>query len=73
MFNDHQSDLLRVKQGAVSSKPHFINDSRFQVYKHSSGNMFAGASLREEGVEAVISSPSSFIARHGAIWLNPWT
>ncbi|KAH0458806.1 hypothetical protein IEQ34_011620 [Dendrobium chrysotoxum] len=42
-------ELLRMEELAVASGPHLINNSWFQIYKNSSGNMFPCSSLTEEG------------------------
>ena len=44
-------------------------NSWFQVDKHSSGNVFPGARLAEEGVEGVISSADGFVGGHLSVWL----
>ena len=62
--------LFRMKQSSVSSKSDFINDSWLQVNKDSSWNMFARASLREKGVEAVISTSNGLVRWHLAIRLD---
>lgn len=46
------------------------DDCWLQVNKDSSGNMFASSSLTEEGIERVISTPNSFVARHLTVRLN---
>ena len=68
LLASHQ--LLGMEQLAVDTSPHFINDSWFQINKDSPGHMLARSSLREEGVEAVISTSDSLVRRHGAIWLD---
>ena len=45
------------------------HDSRLQVDKHSSGNVFPGARLAEEGVEGIISSADGFVGGHLPVWL----
>ena len=37
------------------------------------GNMLAGAGLREEGIEAVVSDSDRLVARHLPIRLDTWT
>ena len=48
-------ELLRMEELAVGSTPGLIYHSGLQVYKDSSGHVLAGASLREEGGEGIIS------------------
>ena len=60
-----------MEELTVGSDANLVNDSWLQVHKHSSGNMFTRASLREEGVEAVISSGRCLLIwRHGSIRLD---
>ena len=44
-------------------------NSRLQVDKHGSGNVFPGARLAEEGVEGVVSSADGFVGGHLPVWL----
>ena len=46
------------------------NDSRLQVDEDSAGNVFAGAGLAEECVEAVISATNSLVRGHLAVGLD---
>ena len=59
-----------MKQLAVGSNPNFINDCGLKVHKDSPGHMLAAASLREEGVEAVIAATGLLVRGHGAIRLD---
>jgi hypothetical protein len=63
-------ELLRVEELAVSASPHLIDDSWLKVNKHSTGDMLPSASLTEEGVESIITSPNGLVTRHLAISLN---
>ena len=63
-------ELLRVEELAVGASAHLINEWGFQVYKHCPGHMLASVCLTEEGVEGVISSPSSLVTWHLAIGLK---
>ena len=60
-------ELLRVEELAAGASANSINDRGFQVYKHCPGHVLASACLTEEGVEGVISSPSSLVTWHLAI------
>lgn len=49
----------------------FLTDNGwFQIYKHRSGDVFAGAGLTEERVEGVVSSSYGLITGHLAIRLD---
>ena len=63
-------ELLRVEELAVGASANFIDDRRFQVYKHCPGHMLASSCLTEEGVEGVISSPNGLVTWHLAIRLD---
>ena len=53
--------LLRVEQLAVGSSSDLVDDCWFKIYKDSPGDMLASSSLREEGVEGVVSSSDSLV------------
>ena len=48
------------------------NDSRFQVNKHSPGNIFPSTRLTEESIEGAVSRSSTegFVGGHLSIWLD---
>merc|ERR1712226_963792 len=60
--------LLGVVELTVGSNSGLVNDSGLQVNKDSSWNMIAATSLREEGLEGVVSE--SLIRWHLAIRLD---
>jgi len=62
--------LLRVEELTVSSSADFINDSRLQVKKHAAGHVLAGTSLREEGVESIVTTTNGLVGRHLSIGLD---
>ena len=62
--------LLRVEKLAVSASPDLVNHGRFKVHKHSSWNMLASASLREESRKGIILGFGSVQGRKGAIVLQ---
>jgi hypothetical protein len=41
----------------VGASPHLVDDSGLKVNKHSTGDVLPSASLTEEGVESIITSP----------------
>merc|ERR1711963_385341 len=63
-------ELLGVEQLSVDSSSDLVNDGRFKINKDSSGDVLASSSLREEGVEAVISSTNSLVRWHLTIGLD---
>ena len=62
--------LLRVEELAVGASADFVNDSGLEVQEDGSRHVLARASLREEGVESVISAANGLVRRHLAVWLN---
>jgi len=46
------------------------DDSGLQVHKDGSGDVFAGSSLAEEGVEGVVSSSDGLVTRHLTVRLD---
>lgn len=48
----------------------FTNDGRFQVDEYGTRNVFASASLAEEGIEAIVSGSDGLVRRHLAVRLN---
>ena len=68
LFASHQ--LLWVEQLPVCSSPDLVNDGGLQINKDSSRNMLTSSSLREEGVEAVISSSNGLVRGHLTIRLD---
>jgi hypothetical protein len=63
-------ELFGVEQLTVGTGPHFINDSGFKVKEDSTGNVFASAGFREEGVEGIISVTYGLVRWHLAIRLD---
>ena len=54
-------ELFRVEQLSIGSSPHFIDNGGFQVEEDSTGNVFSGSSLAEEGVEGVITTSDGLV------------
>jgi len=63
-------ELFGVEQLAVSSGSDFINNSGLQIQEDSTGNVLASTSLREEGVEGIISISNGLVRGHLSIRLN---
>ena len=62
--------LLRVVKLAVSTRTHFVNHSGLQIKVYAAGNVLASTSLREKGVERVITTAHSLVRRHLTIRLD---
>ena len=63
-------ELLWMEELAVGSGPDFIYDSGFEINKDSTGDVFPCTRFTEKGVEGVITSTDSLVARHLAIRLK---
>ena len=74
-INDYKPQATPTTQKHTTTKRTTIStgvltyDSRLQVDKHSSGNVFPGARFTEEGVEGVVSSTDGFVGGHLPVWL----
>ena len=67
-LSGHQ--LFRVEQLSVGSSSDLVDDCGFQVDEDSSGDVFAGTGLTEEGVERIITASDGLVAGHLAIGLD---
>jgi len=65
-----RDDLLWVVKLTVGTSADFVTHSRFQVNKDSTRNVLTCTSLREKGVEGIITSSDSLVTRHLAIRLD---
>ena len=55
---------------AVSSSADFIDDRGFQIDKDGPGDVFAGSSFGEKGVERVVATANGLVGRHLSIGLD---
>jgi len=62
--------LLGVVKLSVGSGTDLVNHSRLKIKVHGSGDVLSGTSLREIGVEGVITTTDSLIGRHLSIGLD---
>jgi hypothetical protein len=62
--------LLWMEQLPVGSGPNLVDNGWFKINENSPWHVFAGTSLREKGVEGVVTTADSFIGRHLTVWLN---
>jgi len=65
-----RDQLLGVEQLAVGASADLINDGGLQVNKDGTGNVLASASLREEGVEGIITTSDGLVRGHLTIRLD---
>jgi len=65
-----RDNLLRVVELSVGASADLIADGGLQIKHHAAGNVLAGTSFREKGVEGVISAADGLIRRHLAIGLD---
>merc|ERR1712216_872943 len=65
-----RDQLLWVVELAVGPSAHLIDHGWFEVEVDATGNMLASTSLREEGVEGVISTTNGLVGGHLAIRLD---
>uniref|UniRef100_A0AAG5DK92 Secreted protein n=1 Tax=Anopheles atroparvus TaxID=41427 RepID=A0AAG5DK92_ANOAO len=62
--------LLRVEQLAVCAGAHLVHDRRLQVDEHGTRHVLAGARLREEGVERIVTTADGLVRWHLAVRLD---
>lgn len=55
---------------SVGSGSDLIDDGRLEIKEDSSGDVLAGTSLGEEGVESIITATDGFIGWHLAVRLD---
>ncbi len=65
-----RDDLLWVVQLTVGTSADFVTDTRLKIDQDSTWDVLASASLREEGVEGVITTANSLVGRHLTIRLD---
>merc|ERR1711871_814289 len=62
--------LLGVVQLAVRASADLVNHGGLQVDVHGTGHVLASTSLREEGVESVVTTADGLVGRHLAVRLD---
>ena len=62
--------LLWVEELSVGAGSDLIDDGRLEIEEDSAGNVLASTSLREEGVESVVTTTDSLIGRHLTVRLD---
>ena len=63
-------ELLRVEELAVRARADLVDGRRLKVDVDGAGDVLAGTSLREEGVEGVVAIADSLVRRHLAVRLD---
>jgi hypothetical protein len=62
--------LIGVEELAVSAGADLIDSGGLEVEEDGTGNVLAGTSLREEGVEGIVTAADGLIGGHLAVRLN---
>jgi len=62
--------LFGMEELSVGTSSYFIDDSGFEIKEDGSGDVLAGTSFGEEGVESIITTTDSLVRGHLAIRLN---
>merc|ERR1711939_870503 len=65
-----RDELLRVIQLAVGTRADLVNHSWLEIEVDATGDVFAGASLRKERVEGVVTSTDCLVGGHLAVRLD---
>ena len=58
------NQLFWMKQLAVGSGSHLVDDGRFEIEKHASRDVLPRASFGEERVKRVVAAADGFVGRH---------
>ena len=64
------NQLFWMKQLAVGSGSHLVDDGRLQVNEDGARHMLASTSLREESVEGIVTTSNRFVTGHLTIGLD---
>jgi len=59
-----------VEQLAVGASADFIDNGGFEIEEDATGNVLAGTSLGEEGVESIVATADSLIGGHLTVGLD---
>mmetsp|Transcript_27255 Transcript_27255/g.50246 ORF Transcript_27255/g.50246 Transcript_27255/m.50246 type:complete len:459 (+) Transcript_27255:280-1656(+) len=62
--------LLRVEELPVGTLANLVNDGGLKIKEDAAGNVLAGTSLGEEGVEGIIATTDGLVRGHLAIGLD---
>ena len=59
-----------MEELSVGSGSDFVNDGGLEIEEHASGDVLAGTSFGEEGVESIITATDGFVRGHLTIRLD---
>jgi hypothetical protein len=62
--------LLRVVKLTVGTGTDLVTHSGLKIDEHGSGNVLSGTSLREKGVEGIVTATDSLVGRHLSVRLD---
>jgi len=65
-----RDELLGVVQLTVGASADLVNNTRLQINEDSTGNVLAGTSLREKGVEGIIATANGLVRGHLSVGLD---
>jgi len=63
-------ELFWVEKLSVGSSSDFVNNGWLEVEEDASWDVLSGTSLREEGVESIITTTDGLVRWHLTVWLN---
>jgi hypothetical protein len=63
-------ELLGVEQLAVGASADLIDNGGLEIEEDATGNVLAGTSLREEGVESIVATTDSLVGGHLTVGLD---
>jgi len=63
-------ELLGVEELSVGSGSHLIDNGGLEIEEDSAGDVLAGTSLGEEGVESIVATTDGLVGRHLTVWLD---
>eukprot|EP00961_Rhodomonas_salina_P028095 379685-Rhodomonas_salina.1 len=59
-----------MEELAVGASAHLVDHGRLEIDEHAARNVLAGTSLREEGVESVVTATDGLVRGHLTVRLN---
>jgi len=65
-----RDELLWVEELSVGSGSDFVNNGWLKIEEDASWDVLSGTSLREEGVESIITTTDGLVRWHLSVWLD---
>ena len=65
-----RDELLWVEELSVGSGSDFVNNGWLEIEEDASWDVLSGTSLREEGVESIITTTDGLVRWHLSVWLD---